>query len=146
MGRGRPPKGLSHVDSLEVDEEAKARLKAILATLGGELSVKEACAELGVSESRFHALRQSALQGLLAGLAPRPPGRPAKEREPPEVTALRERVAWLEEELEISRLRTEVAMENPSLLRIPARPGKKGGASSKRRDRRRRRRGGRGGT
>ena len=54
MGRGRPPKGLSHVDSIPGDPEAKRRLKAILATMSGDLTVKEACEHLGVSESRFH--------------------------------------------------------------------------------------------
>jgi transposase-like protein len=140
MGRGRPPKGLSHVDSLEGDAAEKERLKTILATLNGDLPVREACRRLEVSESRFHELRHSALQSMLAGLAPRPPGRPAQEREPKEVQELRERVAWLEEELEISRLRTEIAMWKPSLLRDPEPPPEKKGSSSKRKGRRGRRR------
>jgi len=131
MGRGRPPKGLSHVDSLPGDAAEKERLKTILATIAGDLPVQEASKRLGVSGSRFHELRQSALRGMLAGLAPRPPGRPAKEREPVEVKELRERVAWLEEELEISRLRTEIAMSNPALLRNPVPVPKKKGSSSK---------------
>jgi hypothetical protein len=44
---------------------------------------------------------------------------------------LRERVAWLEEELEISRLRTEIAMWKPSLLRDQVPAPKKKGPSSK---------------
>jgi len=139
MGRGRPPKGLSHVDSLSGDAAEKERLKTILATILGELPVQEAAARLGLSESRFHELRQSALRGMLAGLAPRPPGRPAKKREPKEVKDLRERVAWLEEELEISRLRTEIAMSNPALLRDPVPAPKKKGPSSKSQRRPRRR-------
>jgi len=149
MGRGRPPKGLSHVDSLEGDAVEKGRLKTILATLTGDLAVKVACERLEVSESRFHELRQLALEGMMVGLAPRPPGRPAKEREPEEVRELRERVAWLEEELEITRVRTEIAMWNPALLRDPAAKAEKKGFSSKRQSRpgqRRRRRGDRDGT
>ena len=149
MGRGRPPKGLSHVDSLPGEKAEKERLKTILATVTGDLSVKEACGRLEVSESRFHELRQTALNAMLTGLAPRPPGRPAKEREPKEVRELRERVAWLEEELEISRLKTEIAMWKPSLLRdaSPSSPEKRGSSSKLKRGRgRRRRRGGTEGT
>jgi hypothetical protein len=135
MGRGRPPKGLSHVDSLPGDAEEKERLKTILATLTGELSVKEACERLLVSESRFHEIRKTALGGMLEGLSPRPPGRPAKKKEPKEVRELKARVAWLEEELEIARLRTEIAMWKPGLLRDPALPSKKKGPSSKLRKR-----------
>lgn len=134
------------MDSLPGDSAEKERLKAILATLSGELPAKEASEQLGVSESRFHELRQAALKGMLSGLAPRPPGRPPKERESPDVQALQERVAWLEEELEISRLRTEIAMWKPSLLRDPAPPPEKRGSSSKGKGRRRRKRDGRGGT
>ena len=151
MGRGRPPKGLSHVDSLPGEKADKERLKTILATVTGNLSVKEACSRLEVSASRFHELRQTALNGMLAGLAPRPPGRPAKEREPKEVRELRERVAWLEEELEISRLKTEIAMWKPALLReVTPSPEKKGSSSKLKRVKRgrgrRRKRGGTEGT
>jgi hypothetical protein len=117
MARGRPPKGLGHIDSLSGNAEEKERLKAILATLAGDLTVKAACERLGVSESRFHEIRCSALEGMLHALAPRPPGRPAKERKPEEVEHLEARVSWLEEELQVARLQTEVALWKPSLLR-----------------------------
>jgi len=148
MARGRPPKGLSHVDSLPGSAEEKERLKAILATITGELSVQDACERLHVSESRFHEIRRAALTGMLDGLSPRPPGRPPKEEEPKEVQDLRARVSWLEEELEIARLRTEIAMWKPGLLRAPTPPpGKKRGPFSKpRRSSRRRKGGGREGT
>ena len=137
MGRGRPPKGLSHVDSLPGEKAEKDRLKTILATITGDLSAKEACGRLAVSASRFHELRQTALSGMLAGLAPRPPGRPAKEREPKAVRELRERVAWLEEELEISRLKTEIAMWKPAILReVTPSPEKKGPSSKLKRGKR----------
>jgi len=132
MGRGRPPKGLSHVDSLPGDEASRAKLKTILATLLGELTVAEATERLGISESRFHELRRQALEGMMTGLEPRSPGRPPAPREAEEVTELRERLSWLEEELEISRLKTEIAMWNPSLLResVPKRSKKKGSSPS----------------
>ena len=137
MTRGRPPKGLGHVDALSGDEASKDRMKAILATLTGDLSVPEACARLGVSESRFHELRHVALTSMLEGLAPRPPGRPPKEPEEDEqVTRLKERLAWTEEELEVARTRTEIAMVNPELLRDPiSLPLQKKGSSPQKRRR-----------
>jgi transposase-like protein len=125
---------------------ARERLKVILATLTGDLPVKEACRRLQISESRFHQLRQQALVGMQEGLSPRPPGRPARETEDPEVLELRRQVAWLEEELEISRLRTEIALWKPSLLRDPVSPPPKKGGSSPKRERGRRSDGGRSAT
>ena len=132
MGRGRPPKRLGHVDALSGDETAKARMKAIFETVAGDLSVVEACGRLGVSETRFFELRQQALDGMLEGLAPRPVGRPPKEPEEDEdVTRLKAQMAWLEEELEVSRTRTIIALVNPDLLRDPVvlSPEKKGSSA-----------------
>jgi transposase-like protein len=143
--RGRPPKGLGHVDSLDADESAKERIKTILRTLSGDLSVEEACSRLGLSETHFHDLRTRALQGMAAGIEPRPAGRPPKEpEEPPEVTELKGRLRWLEEEVEIERLRTEIALVNPKLLREPKpwpppERGEKGGSTKKKGRRSRRR-------
>ena len=137
MGRGRPPLGLGHVDSLPGDACAKERLKAVLATLTGDLTVPEACEKLSISETRFHDLRRTALQAMLEGLAPKPPGRPREQAEDEEVQRLRQEHAWLTEELEIARVRTEIAMRNPSLLRPPAPAAKKKGSSPNRRHRRR---------
>jgi hypothetical protein len=148
--RGRPPKRLGHVDSLEGDAQTKDRLKAILATLTGDLSVPEACERLEMSETRFHELRRLALEGMEAGIAPRPPGRPPKEpEEDEEVTYLKARLRWLEEEVQILRTRTEIALVNPELLRdpIPYPPpgrGEKRGSLPKGQKRARRRK--RGGT
>jgi len=125
------------VDALSGDEASKDRMKTILATLAGDLSVPEACARLGMSESRFHELRHVALTAMLEGLAPRPPGRPPREPEEDEqVTRLKERLAWTEEELEVSRTRTEIAMVNPELLRDPVSlPLQKKGSSPQKRRR-----------
>ncbi len=129
MTRGRPPKGLAHVDALTGDAEAKGRMKAILATMAGDLSVAQACERLGISESRFHELRHLALEGMLTGLEPRAPGRPPKEpEESASVSRLKEQLSWMEEELEIARVRTEIAIWKPSLLRdtVSLPPQKKG--------------------
>jgi transposase-like protein len=127
--RGRPPKGVDHVDSLPGDPEEKERLKVILQAIIGELPVQEACRRLSVSESRFHELRQQALAGMLLGLAPRPPGRPPAEPEPDRVQELKAKVRFLEEELQISRVQAEVAAVNPSILRDPVPPRKKKGST-----------------
>ena len=76
MVRGRPPKGLTHIDSLTPDPESRKRLKAVLATLMGQMTVAEACSRLSLSESCFHELRHRALAGMVDGLEPQPPGRP----------------------------------------------------------------------
>jgi len=55
------------VDRLDGPEELKWRLRVLLDTLAGRVSVAQACEELGVSESRLHELRRQALVGALAG-------------------------------------------------------------------------------
>ena len=145
MSRGRPPKGLAHVDSLPGDRTSKKRMKVILATMAEGLSVPEACDRLGIGESRFHELRHQALTAMLEGLAPRPVGRPPMPpEEDEEVSRLKGRIGWLEEELELSRVRTEIAMWNPTLLRDPISlaPKKKGSSPKTRKPRTRRRNGG----
>ena len=42
MKLGRPPVGLAHVDRLEGPGELKERLRVLLATITGEMSVEEA--------------------------------------------------------------------------------------------------------
>jgi transposase-like protein len=126
------------VDSLPGDDAAKERLRTVLATLTGDLTVPEACRQLSISETRFHDLRRTALEAMLEGLTPKPPGRPRAPAEDEEVTKLRQENAWLTEELEIARVRTEIATWKPSLLRpsVPA-PEKKGSSPNRRRRRRR---------
>jgi transposase-like protein len=94
-------------------------LRVILETMTGDRSVADACTELGVSESRFHQMRREALEGALAGLQARPAGRSAAE--PPDMSS---KVAELEAEnrdlridLQASRVRTEIALAMPHLLR-----------------------------
>jgi len=86
--RGRLPDGPEYVAKLEGPPDAKRRLEIILRTLAGTCRVQEACAELGLSEARFHQLRQEALQAALDGLTPRPPGRPQAPPADPRVAEL----------------------------------------------------------
>ena len=119
MSAGRPSEGLGHVDRLEGPEALKRRLRVILETLTGEKTVVDACRELQLGEARFHELRREALQSALEGLAPRPAGRPRVEEavDPSQLTELRDQVRELQTQLEVERVRTEIAMTTPHVLR-----------------------------
>lgn len=125
--RGRPALGARHVDKLDGDEDAKHRLEVIVRTLSGELSVEQACDELGISAAQFHRLREQALAGALTALSPKPRGRPpAAPAEPSRVEQLEEEVADLTFELRASQLREEIALVMPHLLKPePTAPKKK---------------------
>ena len=114
--RGRKPAGPQYVDGLEGSVQAKERLKVVLETLAGRCRVQQACQRLGVGQARFHELRQQALSAALAGLEPRPAGRPAAaEPTPPatEVAALRAQVAELEVAVRAAQTREEIALVLP---------------------------------
>ncbi len=114
----RPPEGVGHVDRLDGPEDLKWRLRVLLDTLAGRVSVTQACEELGVSESRLHELRRQALVGALGALMPKPAGRPStaptttdRERE------LLTRIDELEVDLQAALVRTELALAMPELFR-----------------------------
>ena len=121
MPAGRPPLGPELVDKLEMTEETKLRLKAILETIAGTKTVEQACAQLGVSESRFHELKATAIASAAMGLEPAPRGRPRKAEDSAqgEVEALKVRVKELEHELIFSKTRTVLAAAFPHLIRDP---------------------------
>jgi len=123
----RPPGGVGHVDRLDGPEELKWRLRVLLDTLAGRVSVTQACEELGVSESRLHELRRQALVGALGALMPKPAGRPAtaattgdREQE------LQARVRELEVDLQAALVRTELALAMPELFRGHAKKNRRG--------------------
>jgi len=132
--RGRVPAGPEYVEKLQGPADAKHRLEIILRTLAGTCRVQEACAELGVSEARFHQLRQEALQAALDGLAPRPPGRPAAAPADPRVAELERRQEALRLELLAAQTREEIALVLPRLAQAgPAGPGDGEGKKARRR-------------
>jgi len=126
---GRPNKGVEHVDKVDAGRHEKDRLKAILRTVTGELSVQDACAQLGIRRAHFQTLRDECLQGAADALAPGRPGRPPlldveHQTEVGELSAENRR---LKDELEKLRLRLELVEQIPGL----AQRGQKGGSKPK---------------
>jgi hypothetical protein len=117
--RGRWPAGPEYIDKLVGEQETKERLKAILDTLYGQARLLEVCDQLDIRETRFHQLRETALQGALSALTPRPAGRPsrASASETEEIRALRQRIAELERALLEAQVREEIALVLPHLQR-----------------------------
>jgi len=126
----RPPRGSRQVGRLEGDAQAKERLRIVLETIAGQRSVVEACRRLGVGKTRFHALRQQALQAALDGLEPGMSGRPRAPdaQETARVRELQEQVEGLKLDLQAALVRTELALTLPNVLRRTLlRDGKKNG-------------------
>jgi len=124
----RPTGGVKMLEPLPGTPEAKARLSAIVATMSGEKSIPEACAELRIGEARFHEMRKEFLAEALGLLERKAAGRKVAQT-PPEgtpgkrVTELEEEVETLRIELEAARIRTEIAVTMPHLLRRHAAAG-----------------------
>ena len=59
MAKGRPNKGLAHLDKHDVSELSRIRSRIVLQTVMGELSVHEACERLGIDRSRTMAIGDS---------------------------------------------------------------------------------------
>lgn len=116
--RGRPPKGPQLADNVEASDQARLRLKVILQTIAGELTIPQACAQLDIGEARFHELRTEWLQFAVKGLEPKPLGRPAQAtpQEQDEIDRLRRQKADLELYLQAARVREQIALTMPHLL------------------------------
>ena len=131
----RPPEGVGHVDRLDGPEDLKRRLRVLLDTLAGRVSVAQACEALGVSESRLHELRRQALVGALGALMPKPVGRPATAATPTvREKDLEARIQELEVDLQAALVRTELALAMPELFRGRGkknRPGRKPSAAKR---------------
>jgi hypothetical protein len=114
---GRPPSGPKLVKKLEGSTHAKERLETILATIVGGMTIAEACRKLGIGETAFNKIRTAALAAALKELEPKQLGRPPKPESDQggKVEELEARAKWLEEELEVSRLKEELAATLPYL-------------------------------
>lgn len=121
MGRrGRPPKGPELVEHTEGSEAAKERLRIILETLAGTMSVAHACGLLGVGEARFHEMRMAWLQQSVQLMEPRPKGRPPTpepSEEARELQRLREQVLDLSIDLRAAQIREKIALVAPERLK-----------------------------
>jgi transposase-like protein len=105
------------VRALGGSAHARGRLEAILETVTGNASVREACERLGVKETAFYRMRTSALEAARERLEPKPMGRPPRLR-----TEADRRIAELEAEIErlkkavaTSQVREELALAMPFL-------------------------------
>ncbi len=116
----RPVKGPDLVDDLDGESEAKRRLKVILEQIGGQRTVEEATAELGIGRSTFFELRGKVLRSALAGLEPQPRGRPAEPADPEAEAEERERLRQMYDdqltELMISNVKEELRLVMPEVV------------------------------
>jgi Ser/Thr protein kinase RdoA (MazF antagonist) len=120
----RPTSGDRMLDPLPGTEGAKARLAAIVATMSGEKSIPAVCEELGIGEARFHEMRKEFLASAVELLEKKTAGRkPAGGESPERIRELEKEVRKLRVELEASRLRTEIALTMPNLLKRRAGAG-----------------------
>ena len=118
---GRKPTGPQIVERLEGSPSAKQRLEVILETIAGQLTIPEACARLGIGESRFHDLRNQTLQVTLNTLEPRRLGRPSKPTSPEqgEIDALKAELDRVHRELAVADVQVRLAGIHPGLLEGP---------------------------
>ena len=117
MARGRPIAGVNLVDHFDAPRAVRRRVRVVLATVAGQLSIADACAQLGVHRTRFHALRAQVLRGALEAVGGRARGRPRAPREDTtQVRALEARIRELELALHTALLRSEIALTMPFLL------------------------------
>lgn len=114
-------------------------MKVLLETLHGERIVPEACAELGIGESRFHALRNRWLQQALELLEPRPVGRPPHPADAAEaqaeLAALQTENRALRQQLAAAEVQRELAEALPHVVHSADPPQKKTAARPSRRRR-----------
>lgn len=116
---GRRPLGIDFVEGMQGPPEAKERLMAVLESLTGELTVEQVCAAVGIGRTRFYELRERAMYGALEALfcgTPGPKARSEDEREQ-HIHELEARISRLQNQLQASRVRTEIALVMPHILR-----------------------------
>jgi hypothetical protein len=119
MARGRPPAGPEIVNNAEGSEQARKRMQVFLQTISGELTVAQACEQLGLSEARFRELREQIVQAAVSSLEPKAPGRPPQQKSPEQqrIEELEAQVQELKIDLRASQIRAEIALVMPHLLK-----------------------------
>ena len=124
--RGRYPAGSEYVDKVAGSLLAKERGRVLFDMQAGQLRLQEACAVLGVRETRLHQLRHAAVQAWVQSLEPGIPGRPSLPATPEaeRIRELERALAQKELELQEALVKTEVALIVPQRLQVE--PTKKG--------------------
>ena len=119
MSRGRPSLGPDLADKADGSDQAKTRLKLILQTIAGEITVAHASQQLGMSEARFHELRQQWIQAACTALEPKPLGRPKETTVEEEVELLRlhRENKNLKMHLRAAQIREEIGIAMPHVLK-----------------------------
>jgi len=119
---GRRPLGIDLVERMVGPPQAKDRLMAVLESLSGEGTVAELAQICGVGRSRFYELRERALYGALSALLPERPGpRPqVADARDEEIAELEAQLEELRVQLVAERVRTELALVMPHVLREPS--------------------------
>lgn len=126
MAQGRPTKGSDIVTKFDASQEAKEKVRLVLDTLSSKTSVQDAAARLGVSESRFHQIRDEIVTGMLSAAEPKPVGRPPEpDDEDSEVEQLKKKLGEAKMMVEISRLRELIAVAFPEIVEKEAQRLKK---------------------
>jgi hypothetical protein len=107
------------VDGLDGSAAAKKRLRVILETVAGERTVEEACEQLGMGPAAFSKLRERTLADALQSLEPRNVGRPKRTPSPEQekLEALQAELFEVKKDLQAARIREEIAVVMPHLLR-----------------------------
>jgi hypothetical protein len=108
------------IDPVHGTADAKMRLHAFLAALAGEQTVAQACMVLEIGERGYFKLRARFLQAALAWFEPRGPGRPPGVAHSPSdrrVSELETALRDLRVELQAARIREEIALTLPHLVR-----------------------------
>ena len=119
---GRRPLGIDLVEGMVGPPQAKERLMAVLESLSGEGTIAELAHICGVGRSRFYELRDRALYGALSALLPDRPGPRASvpDARDEEIAELEAQIEELRMQLVAQRVRTELAVVMPHVLREPS--------------------------
>lgn len=119
--RGRPISDLDLIERLDGPRQQRRRTRFVLATLTGDVTIAEACAQLGIGRTRCYVLRRRMLGGMLDALTPRRSGRPPQPGDSGQVDALQARIRELEAALQTTALQSEIALATSSLRAHPPR-------------------------
>lgn len=116
--RGRKASAVDAVAQTEASAIAKERAQAIYQVYLGQCTVAQACARLHVSPARFHQLQKQLMRSSVAGVEPRPAGRPRKVATPEQaqLAALERERQAMQVELGMAQTRAEIALVLPRVL------------------------------